>query len=211
MCRNAEVRLQNTPLQSVHPTSQGIDNPDTTKKSILHHRVESCGENACHECSLQFPHISALNTHAKLTQHAPYACNCGSTFARFDILDRHLRTFNPQKFYPCLFCSKHSGQGAFKRLDHLTQHLRGYHNHEISAKSSDHPHLLLAQFRCPHEDCFYHQDGFGAQKDFTKHLREMHDESLYPCDVSGCGRIGGRGFSRKRDLMKHQKGHVHED
>jgi hypothetical protein len=48
------------------------------------------------------------------------------------------------------------------------------------------------------------------QKDLTKHLREVHDESLNPCDFPGCGRVGKKGFFRKRDLLKHQKDY-HDD
>jgi hypothetical protein len=193
-------------------------------ESPPHYQIKSHGENVCNECSLHFPHNSALNNHAKQTQHAPFACICGVTFSRVDVINRHLEKHNPKAFYPCPHCSKFSGMKAFTRRDHLTQHLRGYHNIEVSSDTDD-PQSSSSQktaLSCPHEDCSYHHDVapsssstnlrryFRTRRDFTKHLREMHDESLYPCDAPGCGRVGGRGFFRERDLSKHQKDH-HED
>jgi len=40
---------------------------------------------------------------------------------------------------------------------------------------------------------------------YTKHMREVHDESPYPCDVAHCHKIGGKGYFRKRDMVKHRQ------
>jgi hypothetical protein len=234
-CRDAEFEAQSPPLQQgpvigttaddiPNESSQNIEISATMAKSPLHFQLKIQGENVCNECSLRFPHNSALNTHAKQTQHAPYACTCGVTFSRVDVMNRHLEKHNPKASYPCPHCSKYSGTKAFTRRDHLTQHLRGYHNIEVSS-DSDNPQSSRSQktaLSCPHGDCSYHHDAarsssslnprmyFRTKKDFTKHLREVHDESLYPCDAPGCGRVGGRGFFRERDLSKHRKDY-HED
>jgi hypothetical protein len=195
-------------------------------ESPLHYQIKTDGEYACNACSLRFPHNSALDNHAKQTLHAPFACICSVTFSRIDVLNRHLETYSPspKAFYPCPHCSKYSGMKAFTRRDHLTQHLRGYHNIEVSSDSDD-PQSSSSRktaLSCPHGDCSYHHDAarsssspnlrryFSTKRDFTKHLREVHDESLYPCGAPGCGRVGARGFFRERDLSKHQKDH-HED
>jgi hypothetical protein len=40
-------------------------------------------------------------------------------------------------------------------------------------------------------------------------MKKEHDESIFPCAHAGCPRINGKGFFRKRDLMKHmRKEHV---
>jgi hypothetical protein len=36
-------------------------------------------------------------------------------------------------------------------------------------------------------------------------MREEHDETPFPCTKAGCKRVNGKGFFRKRDLMKHMK------
>jgi hypothetical protein len=41
--------------------------------------------------------------------------------------------------------------------------------------------------------------------DYTTHLRKAHDESPFPCPEPGCPRKNGKGYFRKRDLIKHQK------
>ena len=194
-----------------------------TAANPRHFRAKPQGYTVCHECFEHFPHKSALDKHATQTQHGGYACGCGGTFTRLDSLDRHIQTSESKTFYPCNYCSK-----VFTRPDHLTQHLRGYHKMENLTKE---PHSLLGPkgnarssgFSCPHENCSHHQVvvdsstpflnppnadiNFRTQRDLTKHLREAHDESLYPCPVSGCDRIRGRGFCRKRDLLKHQNNH----
>jgi hypothetical protein len=214
-------------------SSQSTDS-STTAINPPHCRAHR--EIVCNECSEHLPHKSALDNHAKQTQHRAYACSCSATFTRLDVLDRHIQTFNPKTFYPYTYCSKFSGLRAFTRQDHLTQHLRGYHKMESLTKSTTDAQSLLdltrnpktSSLSCPYKDCLYHQEAVGnqtsspkfqnasmwfhTQKDFTKHIREVHDESLYPCDVSGCDRIKGRGFCRKRDLLKHQKDyHVFSD
>jgi hypothetical protein len=180
----------------------------------------------CQQCNLHFPSRALLASHARETQHAPYRCQCGTTFSRLDVLRRHIQSFQPEISYPCLHCKKHRGPRAFRRLDHLTQHLRGYHNiesgdesDEISSQTS--PPKRKTTFKCPHEICSYsgtlgsHPNQqlpdavmsrtFQTRGEFTKHLREVHDESTFPCVEIGCSRIGGRGFFRKKDLLKHVK------
>lgn len=70
---------------------------------------------------------------------------------------------------------------------------------------------------CPHEGCEYHSQAviaplakqhiFRAQREFTEHLHDAHNESLFPCPFLWCCRTGGKGFSRRRDLLKHQAEH----
>jgi hypothetical protein len=236
MYRNAEVETPDTlshqgyRIDVDHPTDGSLQSTDTSATAISppHFRADSHREIMCNECSEHFPHKSALDNHAKQTTHGAYACSCGVTFTRLDVLDRHIQTFNPKTFYPCTYCSKFSGLRAFTRRDHLTQHLRGYHKIENSTESITDPQLLLESTRnakrsclsCPHEDCLYYQEAvdnqtplsnfqngnmwFHSQKDCTKHMRDVHDESLYPCDFLGCDRIKGKGFCRKRDLLKHK-------
>jgi len=159
--------------------------------------MTSNGDFRCNECSWQFPYKGALDSHARQTLHSPYVCYCGAPFSRLYDLDRHIQTFDRKTLYPCPHCSKFSGPNAFARRDHLTQHLRGFHNIESPGSTSPSSPPGKGRGRalsCPHEGCAYHHDAsfsnflipkksFSAKKYFTKHLREVHDESLFPCQV----------------------------
>lgn len=75
--------------------------------------------------------------------------------------------------------------------------------------------------KCPHDTCSYtsgdHLDQqlpgvsmrriFQTRGEFTKHLREVHNESIFPCTEIGCSRVGERGFFREKDLLNHVKDH----
>jgi hypothetical protein len=102
--------------------------------------------------------------------------------------------------------------------------MRNYHHHEIdkepieqSARSS---RLKYSFPVCPHLDCPQHRDGlfkelphriqaeqkpFESQSVYTKHMREVHNECTFPCDVPGCDRVGRRGYFREKDLLKHRR------
>ena len=36
-------------------------------------------------------------------------------------------------------------------------------------------------------------------------MRHEHDKTPFPCTKAGCKRINGKGFFRKRDLIKHMR------
>ncbi|KAE9373043.1 hypothetical protein N431DRAFT_224736 [Stipitochalara longipes BDJ] len=94
--------------------------------ALIHGNIYQTGQGIyCQQCNLQFPTHEVLASHGREAQHAPYRCWCGTTFARRDILRRHIQTFQPEVVFPCPHCEKRPR--AFKRLDHLTQHFRGYH------------------------------------------------------------------------------------
>ncbi|KAF8851086.1 hypothetical protein BDZ45DRAFT_162776 [Acephala macrosclerotiorum] len=198
------------------------------KTQPQHAQVKLIAFNSCQQCHERFQNKTKLDDHAKETQHRTYACICGEPFSRFDCLNRHLDKFNPRVLHPCLYCSKYSGSNAFHRRDHLIQHLRNFHHHSNPDETHDQqvPFPLKRVARksitaCPHDGCAYHSQAsttsffgnsqqlvFRTQKEFTRHLREVHDESPFPCPELGCNRVGGKGYFRRRDLLKHQVEHA---
>lgn len=135
---------------------------------ILGDRMEIC----CHECNSKFQNKTLLDLHAKQNFHAPFACRCSKTFSRQDCLARHLQEFSLTASFPCPYCEKHDGKKAFKRRDHLTQHLRGHHRMERETLTSTQSGRAKSVRRpqdktlsCPQEDCFSHRDqGFHPKQ-----------------------------------------------
>jgi hypothetical protein len=126
--------------------------------------------------------------------------------------------------YPCKHCKRHRGDEGFRRLYHLNRHILNYHNIEVNkepieqkAKST---RLKYSFPVCPHLDCPQYrqrsfkelphgiqaqQKPFESQSAYTKHMREVHNECTFPCDVAGCERVGRWGYFREKDLLKHRR------
>lgn len=181
--------------------------------------MRSISAHTCDECDEVFNSQADLHRHAREQRHAAYACKCNQTFSRADVLERHLDQYLPGKpKYPCPHCKRHRGDNAFKRKQHLTQHLRGYHHIGAEINSSWGYHSLPQV--CPHPECpeyrgpefqdlssseRQNQKPFRNQGEFTKHMREAHDESSFPCDIAHCPRVRGKGYFRENDFLKHRK------
>ncbi|KUJ11374.1 uncharacterized protein LY89DRAFT_243355 [Mollisia scopiformis] len=194
-----------------------IDAFDVDDTIPLHAPELEAIHNTCHQCKKPFLNKARLDSHATRTKHLPYACRCGKIFSRFDVLGRHIDRFCPRELYPCPYCSKHSGFQAFHRPDHLTQHLQNDHNINwyVSESSEDPQECQISSnstmtLACSYEGCEYHFEHparrvFHARKDFTKHLRKEHDDSLFPCSATGCPKVRGNGYFRERDLIQHRR------
>ena len=190
---------------------------------VKHGHLAAGSEMTCQECEAQFTTKASLRLHTHETQHAPYRCLCEATFTRLDVLDRHIQVSNSETVFTCPYCQ--TKPKSFGRQDHLTQHLRGFHNMDLvggvgedtSLRPSRRPKKRLL---CTHEDCMDMENegtvpspsgprrpSFQSQKQLTSHLREVHDECPFPCKAAGCARKGRKGFFRNRDLLKHSKDH----
>ncbi|KAI0485856.1 hypothetical protein F4859DRAFT_398075 [Xylaria cf. heliscus] len=188
-----------------------------------HREVWNDSAIACAECNETFQNSYELGKHATANKHSPRACSCGTKFARYDVLIRHLESLTKESAkYQCKFCKHHRGKQAFRRRDHLVQHLRGYHkmepeeiNNAFPPKTHVRSHQILI---CPYVECkAYRGDAFKAlpwmqqykgrpfqkQSDYNKHMRDVHKESAFSCSVVGCDRVGPKGYMREKDLMKH--------
>ncbi|KAL2073105.1 hypothetical protein VTL71DRAFT_10429 [Oculimacula yallundae] len=188
-----------------------------------HCRINTALQNGCGQCEQSFASQADLLRHAKSAQHQPFACKCGSSFSRVDVLRRHLRNFATElPEHPCKYCRRHRGENGFRRLDHLMQHIRNYHHHEQDSnfKVPDESRLKFNYATCPHSDCDGFRDAlfkkqprkvqhanrpFVSQAAFTRHMRDEHNECTFPCDVLGCERIGRQGYFREKDLLKHRQ------
>ncbi|KAI0424645.1 hypothetical protein F5Y09DRAFT_347517 [Xylaria sp. FL1042] len=188
-----------------------------------HHEVWDTLAIACAECNERFEDETQLRKHANDQKHSPYTCSCGVKFARNDVLIRHIKSFTKESAkYPCTLCKRHRGKAAFRRRDHLVQHLQGYHKMEPEEINDISPPASRVQSRqilsCLHLDCAaYRDDSFKAlpwkeqferrpfqkQSDYNKHMREVHQESAFSCPVGSCDRVGAKGYMREKDLLKH--------
>jgi hypothetical protein len=182
-----------------------------------HSLIETGTPFECVQCKKSLTSKTNLLRHAKEEQHQPYACECGSQFSRLDVLHRHLEKYSkrpPQ--HPCQYCNRHRGPKAFRRADHLKQHLRNYHHLEVE----DEARISIDFPVCPHSDCPKYRGAefqllprrskipnqpFTTKSEYSKHMRDEHNECTFPCDVQGCSRVGRRGYFREKDLLKHRK------
>jgi len=166
----------------------------------------------CDECMHVGKTQDAIALHASNTGHASFICkneDCEKKFSRLDTYQRHQRTHREDaKRFPCKYCKKYRGKSAFKRKDHLTQHVRNYHH---IGEDKQRGHLHNRQW-CPKKECteskpvpLLNRDVgvFTSSKEWVKHMRTVHDESEFPCPQPGCDRIDGKGYFREADLRAH--------
>jgi hypothetical protein len=207
----------------IHDPHTNLVLQDHTQKTVglstpVHGSCHDDLRPSCQACGLEFLTKAAVNQHAKQTQHSPYRCHCGKTFSRIDVLSRHVQTFQSSFRFPCPHCEKFAGIKGFVRRDHLIQHLRVYHriqgHLEGTVKSPTEYTVKRMHLSCPHQGCLAQTDTtlegsqiFESQSELTKHMRAVHNECLFPCTETGCSRVGGEEFFRKRDLLEHQRTH----
>jgi hypothetical protein len=114
----------------------------------------------------------------------------------------HKKSTSEEPRYPCQHCDRYCGKRAFKRKDHLNQHLRRVH----CLSQED----LVPGF-CPHRNCSFAEGpmsfvrAFSKFSHYTKHLREWHGESLFDCSVPNCRRKGVNGYSGHANLLRHTR------
>ncbi|KXH38391.1 hypothetical protein CSAL01_10815 [Colletotrichum salicis] len=172
-----------------------------------HERVETGHPFACVVCSKPFKNKSKLQEHANEAQHHPFSYSCGKSFARLDVLNRHLDSMGTDMpKYPCLFCKSHRDENGFRRRDHLLQHVRGYHKFEAEGKFEDILPSRRGKYQtppvCHFADCLHHRAGnfkrlsreeqdhskpFASRSEYTKHLKNarrlhalpIHSQRLY--------------------------------
>jgi len=197
-------------------------------ESLEHVQTQNPELPTCAQCGFIGRTQWCIEYHAQETNHAAFICpydDCDSKFSRTDVMKRHCLNHKPDApRYPCPHCKKYQGKFGFKRKDHLTQHLRGYHH-----IGDDNPSKDLGR-SCTHPDCPSYRgpvqiDGsrhwlpprnddqphaFTKAADWAKHMRMEHNESAFSCPVPGCDRVGGKGWFRKRDMVKHV-GKTHPD
>ncbi|CRK24229.1 hypothetical protein BN1723_013213 [Verticillium longisporum] len=177
----------------------------------------SCAQRHSH-----FTYETALRNHALVAQHQPFKCICGQLFSRLDVLHRHIENYSKDMpKHPCRYCRRHRGRNGFKRKDHLLQHIRAFHQFDTGESPNSRQSnrgIYDAPKTCPHLECFGYRDEsfhaleaaeqdkdrpFNGQKDFNEHMRKVHDETPFPCCVSGCDRVGAKGYLLQKALVKH--------
>lgn len=182
-------------------------------------------------------HVS--NTEDELSEHtvsshagqhhivskSPFKCHCGQEFARLYTLKRHIQ--GTQKHlvpgYPCSKCTGYQGKNAFKRKDHLAQHLRVFHKYDNGQLATFSRRQQTRKFKisvCHFEGCDHYRDAefenlgveykeknrpFDKQSDYTAHMKLEHDWSPYPCKDPGCSKTGGKGFFSTTARARHGK------
>jgi hypothetical protein len=116
----------------------------------------------------------------------------------------HKKSVRGEQRYPCPInlCSRNEGENGFGRKDHLIQHLRTFH----SLSQED----LVPGF-CPHNDCFCAKGPRNKKRvlstcrEYSRHLKNSHEESLFNCPIPDCRRKGANGYSGRANWLRHVK------
>ncbi|CAJ2510736.1 Uu.00g063610.m01.CDS01 [Anthostomella pinea] len=163
----------------------------------------------CIKCSWPFSTNGELRKHGKQKGHSPYGCTCGQKFTRHDTLKRHISENSANALqYPCHYCDRHTGDQAFKRADHLTQHLRVYHHvdtvdklfQDRASKSSSPqgPVVINSEFFQNQAPEWYPVPAVANNEPALEPMPP------FPCLVPGCPKWGDLGYLRQVDLDEHQ-------
>ncbi|KAK7941407.1 uncharacterized protein PG986_013794 [Apiospora aurea] len=193
-----------------------------------HHPPADAFHCGMHSCHMTFSSDNLLARHQRfhaphhwVVSETPFRCECGEKCARLDTLCRHIQRF---QFSILGFrCHQPGCTKVFKRKDHLVQHLRHLHKFsdgEVREEFPIHRKVIrLTNPVCPFPSCPYHRDEsfknqphdyqeanmpFAKQSDYTKHMKNDHDWSPYPCNISYCDKSGKKGYFKLENLQKHR-------
>ncbi|KAI0798381.1 hypothetical protein GGR55DRAFT_684691 [Xylaria sp. FL0064] len=184
-------------------------------------------------CEIEFGSEDALREHTSSShvgQHfivskSPFKCHCGQEFTKLSSLERHVRGSDKRLVskHPCHECTTYQGKDGFMRKDHLLQHLRVFHKYDNDQLATLFRPRQARMYNipvCHFESCEYYRGPefkdtgirqqennrpFDKQSDYTMHMKREHDWSPYPCKVSGCNKLDGKGFFSITALEKHCK------
>ncbi|KAK6863738.1 hypothetical protein PG995_000266 [Apiospora arundinis] len=182
-----------------------------------------------HGCQMSFPRYTEKlerhqQFHAKhhwVVSEDPFKCECGQECAKLDTLQRHIRRFQPST--RDFVCREPDCAKAFQRKDHLVQHLRHGHRYsdaEVQARFPARKVIVNDKPICHFTSCPYYRDAgfrdqplawqeenkpFAKQADYTKHMRDVHEWSPYPCDVPSCDKKDKKGYFNQKALLKHRQ------
>lgn len=90
----------------------------------------------CAECGLEFENLQGLDRHTRSSLHKGWRCQeagCGKTYARRDTFLRH-RIKHTDSVHICSVCSRSRKHKAFKRKDHLKEHMRNCHSRSVDGR-----------------------------------------------------------------------------
>ncbi|KAI2624658.1 hypothetical protein GGS26DRAFT_206714 [Hypomontagnella submonticulosa] len=184
-----------------------------------HHQVQRSSQFVCVDCNQSFSDKTSLDFHAHFEKHSRVECSCGAKFVRQDASDRHCNSFSKDaRRFPCPICKRYRGNQAFRRRDHLLQHLRGYHKYEPEIRRARPRKIKLSNCRsCSDPGCESYRDKawrtrhhnrgthwpFRKQSDYDKHVKGVHKLTPFPCPVAECERVGAKGYVAASGLVKH--------
>ncbi|KAI0968697.1 hypothetical protein F4678DRAFT_481887 [Xylaria arbuscula] len=156
---------------------------------------------------------------------SPFKCRCGKEYTRLFSLERHISDAEKHLVpeYPCPHeCTAHQGKNGFRRKDHLVQHLKHFHKYNDDDLATVSRPRQTRKFNipvCHFERCEYYRGPefkdlrmdqqqknrpFDKQSHYTRHMKEEHCWSPYPCKL-GCSKLDGKGFFSISALEKHCK------
>ncbi|KAH9893849.1 hypothetical protein F4778DRAFT_748717 [Xylariomycetidae sp. FL2044] len=223
--------LNNVGAQPRSPDGMIISTLSSTTDQPSSPTTWTCEKNGC---TRAFVKLWELHRHQDHDPHAPghfaindgppYVCQCGlPAFAKKDTLFRHIRIYQDSvEEHRCPECTEGRPR-SFKRKDKLVQHLQHFHKFSDAEIASRFPRRkVIKNFNpvCHIASCPYYRDDefrslpldaqerdmpFSTQTEYTKHMREAHDWSPYPCTIPGCNRKGKDGYFNQKALLKHRE------
>ena len=88
-------------------------------------QTESMSRWPCEQCNHSFSTSQKLETHARLEKHRAFFCKqCNKGYSRRDTYVRHTAKHKTSELFYCEICQLNKETKAFKRKDHLRQHVK---------------------------------------------------------------------------------------